>query len=116
MATATLPNSSLSVNTQLEALRQRVLLLEADNARLRQLLAKEQSRFSEAAPGQYLVCDDGDLQGPLTNAARAALDCTAEGVGCTVVSVLRRQEPAPSIAGFGVAAGLDFPGTLVRAA
>ena len=116
MATATLPNSSLSVNTQLEALRQRVLLLEADNAHLRQLLSAEQNRFSEAVPGQYLVCDDGDVQGPLNNAERAALDCAAEGVGCTVVSVLKRHEAAQDIADFGVTAGLDFPGTLVRAA
>jgi hypothetical protein len=61
--------------------------MERDNARLRALLRIVRARFATAAPGDYLVTDDGDLDGPYPDIARAAKDCAADGLACTVVTV-----------------------------
>lgn len=53
--------------------------------------------FARLAYGIYLVADDGEiLRCPTRAKARsAALDWSAEGVGCRIVNVEERYDPLP---------------------
>jgi hypothetical protein len=88
--------------------------VERDNARLRALLRILRARFATAVPGDYLVTDGGDLDGPYPDAAQAAKNCAAEGLACTVVTVGGRFEAEAEPEDFGLRAGRDYPSTLCK--
>lgn len=96
MATATFSDSSSSVNpsSAYEALQQRFSLVEEDNSRLRHQLSLLESALREAEPGQYLFGDDGALDGPYDDIEKAARNCVVDGMGCTIITVIRHIAPA----------------------
>ena len=76
----------------MQPLPQRLAQAERDNARLRALLSIVRGRFAAAGPGHYLAMDDGDLDGPYADIMKAARDCAADGMPCTVITVGERLE------------------------
>lgn len=57
----------------------------------------ENDIFAELACGIYLIGDDGEItMYPDRNAARqAAVNCSADGIGCSIVNIEERYSAMP---------------------
>ena len=93
MATENFTDSPRSVNTT-DELHARLQFLEEENSRLRHLLSSLENSIRDAEPGQHLFGDDGVLDGPYPDIERAAINCANDGVGCTIITVVKHVPPA----------------------
>jgi len=89
-----------------------------ENRRLRAALLSMRRQFSGAPAGEYLLLDDGTLDGPHEDIEQAAQDCADEGCACTIIRVGARHEPESSDLAdyYGLRPGVDFPASLAPSA